>query len=1019
MLPFPQNSKIAVVAIEGLQSDNSTLHHHWCTLQTIDKAAEWAYNMGERGCDIYFATGGYESGLVNYKTSGLPALLSPRGGRVQGNCVEQRSLFLDIDAKAFPNKTVGECMTALQTFLVTTGFAAPTTVVNSGGGVHAYWIADESIPLPLWQAMADTLAGMARFYALPCDPQCTVDRSRILRMPGFINTKYGTEVEVIFTSGEPFTIEELAQELTPHFELRGHRPATATPETAAIAGIFDHIDFSGLNNSGLKGNDYGVTTSSWAKLRDASDRGDGCQVIQWVRRNQAQVGYDLWTGVLSIANHTDDVAQAVVDTCSEYPGYNFQTCLQKASTFDGPRRCERLREAAEISGCANACQGCPFSGKIGSPVVLGQPSFHLKGEVEVVEQRVTVETPQADGTVHTAVQITTVEKRPLPFPYCRVPGKPGVFVKELTEDENGKKVWEVSEHPLMREDISVVLVKSGHDGVTAYYEYVHPMQGMQKFSIPMHGLVSPQSTTWPAILADHHVNMGRAAVDPLWRARVSKFLQDIANDYTQNFKAAETVEQFGPIADKDDTFVYGSLCYRAGAAPVRVVLAEGTAAPWAEKMAEPAATEEEVQTVMQKIERWNAGLAETIGDSLTCSPDQFVLMSGFGCSLAPFVAPARQRGGMIVPNSPEAGSGKTSMVARAIQMYVSGDEGFLVPDTTKMAFLERYVAMAGALPVCMDEVMKGRDDRNNAMLHELALSSTNRKPRERLSGEQVNVSWQSWFYGTMNPDPHEAISAVSSSANGAVARVLNIKVSAGRFGAGPELLRRQQAENRFNDWCVRNANVVGQRWIEHFMQNLPNLRERYLHWSGRLVKDCPSAFADSSMRFVTTIVATTMTAAEEAHRAGLHPFNVEQVYAYAVTLLSDSSEKASDAVVQDTELLPMLINSSLDVTLVVSADGMSIADKVPTKEIGVRVERGTGEFSDVFITTGYAKTWCATRGISYAKLRSALQEVGADSTTKRMGAGTVIPSGPLRAFHFKHATKHLTTPEGAGRASVK
>lgn len=1003
-----QNQQAIVLRAPG----SDRFEHIWCeSIDTLMQAhGEQLHQYNEAGADVFFTTGYFapvESPLEQYK------------GRKQNNCVAQRSLFLDIDAKVQLIESVQACYKALGNFITSAGLFAPNAVIDSGGGLHVYWICDEDIPLEMWQAMADTLAGAAAHFGLKCDTQCTVDRARILRLPGFINHKYDTKPVVTVAHDDPdfLSLEELAQMLEPHIGLRNQRPSRSA-KAAQPQNLFAGLDLSAAMDPTLKGTGSEFTTEkpkSWAKLHDATMRGNGCQVLQWATNNQADVKYPLWTGVLSVIRCTDDEVGAIEATCGQHPDYDLHACMTKAASFDGPRTCAMMHFDAMDSGFATGCSGCPMQGKITSPVIMAYQDFRLPGEtvVDRVAETVTTHHEQPDGTTTQVTHVQEVERRALPFPYFRIAGKRGVWQKERVEKEGGGIEWITPEYPLMEEDIGITMLKEGGEtGVAAFYEYTHPMQGVQTFSLALSDLTSSRSDTWPAVLANHHVSFLQATTNPLWRANVSKFLQSLAKDYADNFKAADTVEQFGPIEGKEDTFVYGPLCYRATGAPVAVVLSDDAAA-WAPKMARPPATQAERAEVDTKVARWNAGLQQTIGDSLVCGPDQFVLMTGFACPLAPFVAPARQRGGLIVPNSTEAGSGKTSMVARAIQLYVAGDEGFMVPNATKMAFLEGKVAMAGALPVCWDELMKGRDERNNALLHELALNSTDRKPRERLTGGSTSNSWQSWFYGTMNPDPHEAISANGGGANGAVARVMNIKVGAQRFGVGAELMAKRQAEGLFDDWCKRNANVVGQKWIEGFMHRLPHLRERFNVWTKRLVEDCPAAFDDGAMRFMTTIVTTTMVATEEAALQGLHPFSVEAVYAYAVTMLGSSVDHATEAVMHDDEIIPAMLNSSLDVMLVVGqASGLPLLDKLPNKEVGIRVEVGAGEWSEVFITVSYVKRWCTEKGLSANKFRQALNVVGTDkSANKRMAVGTNLPSAPTRAYQFKMPSSRFVTAE--------
>ena len=1007
MIPFCSNGQQAV-ALARLDADGKykQFTHYWTPNlpQFMSDYDAWLHQQNAAGFDVFYSTGAFDS---------VVSALSAHAGRSKDNCVAQRSLFLDIDAKDQLIPTVDACSHALIKFVSDSGIEFPSTVVRSGNGLHCYWLCDESIPLDGWQQLADTLVAAASHFGLRADIKCTSDRARVLRLPGFVNHKHGRAVEVMWPAEGPpqvYSIEQLAEMLYPHVGLAPATPARRTSSVQSLDTLFPGVDLTAAMDKSIHGDSFGVSQASWSKLRDASLRGDGCALLAQAMLDQGSVRYDLWTGVLSVAAHTDAPDQAIVDTCGQHPEFDMGMCQRKAATFDGPRRCETLQAAAVAQGMPNPCAGCRFAGKIGSPIMLGKPDFALRGEIQVVQERVVVQETRKDGTVADIVQTMAVEKRALPFPYCRVPGQPGIFQK-VKEDGPSGATWVVPDHPLLREDISVVMVRDAVEGAYAKYEYVHPRQGRKQFEIPLAAFSSSRGDSWTGILANAHVDMSNAATNPIWRAEVSRFLQRVASDYTDNVKAAQTVGQFGPIEDEDETFVYGNVCYRAGGAPVEVILTEDARA-LADKMAQPAATPEMRSAVDVTIGKWNDGLRETIGDAYRCGPDQFILMSGFATSMAPFVIPARQRGGMIVTNSTEAGSGKTSMVARAVQMYVSGDESLVVPNATMMAFLEKKVALAGSLPVCWDEVAKGRDEKACTLLHSLALSSTDRKPRERLHGHQTNVSWQAWFYGTTNPDPHELISSVAGSANGAVARVLNVKVGKARFGSGQELMRRQAAEMQFSEWCKKNANVVGQRWIEHMMQRLPHLRERYAYWMARLVDDCPKAFEDGSLRFSGAIVAATMTATEEAGAAGLHPFSTQDVYAFALEMLNGSAERASDAVIGDDQLLPELLRSSVDVMLIKHVDGASINDRIPAKEVAIRVEVSS-DATVLSVSASYAKEWCKRRGVSHDRLRGMLSELGAQSGARRLTAGTSLPSQPVRAHTFtlpKESNMDLSIP---------
>jgi hypothetical protein len=78
----------------------------------------------------------------------------------------------------------------------------PNLVVHSGGGLHVYWVLARALTPADWQPLAFALAEATKQHGLKCDTQCTVDRARVLRIPGTLNTKYDPPRLVRF-AGKP------------------------------------------------------------------------------------------------------------------------------------------------------------------------------------------------------------------------------------------------------------------------------------------------------------------------------------------------------------------------------------------------------------------------------------------------------------------------------------------------------------------------------------------------------------------------------------------------------------------------------------------------------------------------------------------------------------------------------------------------------------------------------------------------------------------------------------------------
>ena len=63
-------------------------------------------------------------------------------------------------------------------------------IVNSGDGLHVYWISDVPLSPDEWRAYADGLEALLLREGVKCDAGLTTDVARILRVPGTLNHKY-------------------------------------------------------------------------------------------------------------------------------------------------------------------------------------------------------------------------------------------------------------------------------------------------------------------------------------------------------------------------------------------------------------------------------------------------------------------------------------------------------------------------------------------------------------------------------------------------------------------------------------------------------------------------------------------------------------------------------------------------------------------------------------------------------------------------------------------------------------
>lgn len=148
-------------------------------VKTVTGALDKAQAISNAGHNAYFA-------CAEYKTQ------STRKG---DNVNQARAFWLDLDcgeakaAKGAGYATKREATGALMEFCTVTGLPSPTDLVDSGNGLHVYWVLDVDVPLDDWKAHGALLKALTKEYGLLADPMRTSDIASVLRVPGTMNWK--------------------------------------------------------------------------------------------------------------------------------------------------------------------------------------------------------------------------------------------------------------------------------------------------------------------------------------------------------------------------------------------------------------------------------------------------------------------------------------------------------------------------------------------------------------------------------------------------------------------------------------------------------------------------------------------------------------------------------------------------------------------------------------------------------------------------------------------------------------
>ena len=262
--------------------------------------------------DTYFALAAYKQGF--HKNSKGKRVI-----RVRENVAELKALWLDIDFKdgyATPHEAAAS--------LAALPLPAPSILVHSGNGLHAYWPLKQAIPLAQWQGLADALKVEAKRAGVKADLACTGDPCRVLRPPGTFNWKDPAnpkKVKLLYSSGKLFDVAEL-----------GILPCQGTLNTGGISATDVHNEFT----AGV-----GKGKSEPATFQEVIKH---CAVSRHIAETQGKEASEPeWVAALQLLKHCTDADLWVHEVSKGHPGYDPQaTQGQVAATTRQRRRAHTL-----------------------------------------------------------------------------------------------------------------------------------------------------------------------------------------------------------------------------------------------------------------------------------------------------------------------------------------------------------------------------------------------------------------------------------------------------------------------------------------------------------------------------------------------------------------------------------------------------------------------------------------------------------------------------------------------------
>jgi hypothetical protein len=752
------------------------------------------------------------------------------------DCLFVRSFFIDLDVGE--NKDYKDKGDAHEALLKLQGAAElpDPVVIDSGGGIHAYWLMDEDIPCDEWKTYAEKFKALCMFH-ISIDPVVTADAARIMRAPDTLNFKTDPPrpTSVISDEIHVYSWQEFREFLG---------GPTAEQVDEPVVDILAEIP-KGLDDDTkamLKLDNFSKTFGVLAQ-KSIDDEG-GCAQIKYMLENATTLEEPMWFAGLSIAKFCEDGATAIHEISNEHPDYNYDKTEEKASRFPAPRTCSWF-----IDNYPERCEGCQHRGKIVSPIVLGR-EFKPAAKVDKEE------------SVWQAPSTKTVPE----FPEFLMPFVQGVnggiyFVPAPKVDKKGIKHQDDPILILPHDLYPVQRMFSPHDGECLLMRLVLPKDDMREFLVPMKHVYAKE--TFKSLMASNGVFPSSNNTEHLMNY-VVKWGQ-----YMQiNAKADQMRMQMGWTAERSEaeewekrSFVIGKKeitqtgeTINAPSSPfvrgiAKHIVPHGTYARWRESLDYLNTPEFELHA--------------------------FASMSGLGSPLMSYTSTS----GVAVSLFGKSGNAKTGAMYAGLSMF-GNPKNLSVVQATDNGLTGRYLALHN-LMFGLDEIGDKKPEDLGRLIHNVSHGKAKIKMQASVNAEreyEMSASMIAMF--TTNHTIYGKLENIKANPDGEAARLIEFHVHK------PSLLEK---EGRLGKYIFDAFNYNYGHAGPMFIKEIIRLGDNYVldhmgKWEEKFISD----FGEHTQyRFYQNLIAANFGAAAIANEHEITGYKLDMIYHETVRAMID------------------------------------------------------------------------------------------------------------------------------------
>jgi hypothetical protein len=639
---------------------------------------------------------------------------------------------------------------------------------------------------------------------------------------------------------------------------------------------------------------------------------------------------------------------------SGHPDYDYDSTEEKVKHIVGPHSCMEFEK-----NNPGGCDGCPHSGKIKSPIILG------KEVVEATEEDNEVIDEENDSGVYKIPKY--------PDPYFR--GKNGGIYLTRGEEEEPIRVYE--------HDLYVIkLMKDPILKLVAVLKLHLPKDGIIEFVVPNAHITDANELR--KALSGNGVTCNQKAFK-----LISDYLIASVRELQFKRKSEEMRQQFG-WADTRSKFIIGD----------REITADGIF------HSPPSTITKNLAEHMQPVgdfEKWKEVM--NLFGLPGLEPQAFATLTAFGSPLLGFFG---QNGAVINLINTTSGTGKTTVLHMVNSVY--GDPGKLCAmwdDTQNAKFLR--LGIMNNLPFTIDEITNMMPVEFSTLVY--GMSQGRGKDRVKASANELRLnlsSWQSISVCSSNASFYEKMSSLKNTPDGEFMRLLEYKVDQNN------VIDPAKAKQMFDFQLKENYGHAGDIYAKWLVSNLEEAKATALGIQAKVDKELQLTQRE---RFWSAVIAANITGGLIAKQLGLIDWDVKAIYLWATKMLAGLRTEVKPPAGDATTVIGDYINRHIQNILVVN-DNVDLRSNMPFAPVceprGDLLIRYEPDTKRMFLAGKPFKSDCVKYQTNYKDTLNQLKSQGVfvGTMNKRLSKGMKVVSPGVHSLVFDCSGSDFLDIEG-------